>query len=161
MFVEGGRVGIETHLRGGLHSLCLVMCCAVALSGTGCWLLPPPSPDAGAMSLDEPDIDRPLEQADDPDDSFFDEPDELVLEPPVEEPIRPVGTPVEDSIEESPDLTDDGVIDQEDIDAFSELFGSSEDEEDFNPAADFDDDGAVTLVDFQIFLELIAQSEEE
>lgn len=158
----GERVGIKTRLGGGCYRLCLLMCCAVALSGTGCWLLaPPPSPSLGLRSLEEPEADFPLTPAEEPDDPFFDEPDDPPMEQPVEEPIRPVVAPIQEPIEWSADLTDDGVIDEGDIDAFSDLFGSSEDGEDFNPAADFDGDGEVTLVDFQIFLELIAQSEEE
>jgi len=96
----------------------------------------------------EPPAEEPVPSAPDPGDQTD--------EPPMEEPIRPIDDP---EIVESADLTDDGIVDQTDIETFRDLFGVGEGDDDWNAKADFDEDGSVTLVDFQIFLELLSQAE--
>ncbi len=81
-----------------------------------------------------------------------------LVEPPQENPIRPIDEP---SVGQTADLSGDGVIDESDEAIFQAQFGLSSDDEGFEPAADFDGDGEVTLVDFQIFLRLLAGEDVE
>jgi hypothetical protein len=119
-----------------LKGFSTLFACFAALTLCGCFG-PPPSetPEPGA---DQPVVDDPA-----PD-------DDLPFEPPVLEPVRPVG-----ARQETADLNDDGFIDNDDVDTFAGSFAKSEGDDGFEPAADFDGDGVVTLVDFQIFLELL------
>ncbi len=134
--------------RGCLNALMLLTGCGVALSATGCFLLPMPRDDAEQAEFAAP-VEASL-----PDDSID------VLDPIVEEPIRelgddePIDEPIEEIVEqESGDLNDDGLIDESDVEVFRTQFGNFSDQEENSPA-DLDGDGSVTLVDFQIFLTL-------
>jgi len=126
--------------------LVAILCCAVSLAVVGCFgnIVPPNIP--APTPFDEPPAEQPI--VEDPNDG--DEP----LEPPMEEPIRPIDDP---EIVETADLTGDGIVDQTDVDLFRGLFGVEAGDERFDAKADFDEDGMVTLVDFQIFLNLLAQ----
>lgn len=115
-----------------LWNVSALLACIAALTLCGCFGPPPADPGA-----DEPSPQQPVA-------------DDLPLEPPVLEPVRPVG-----ARQETADLNDDGVIDNNDVDLFTGSFATAEGDEGFEPAADFDGDGVVTLIDFQIFLELL------
>jgi len=151
------------HLWSG-RRLALMLACGLFLPTLWGCFGPPPGP---MVSDGDSAVGRPIDAVD------GSVPD-LPTEPPMEEAIRPVdedlGTdqgsdPVvsEPAGVEGADLTDDGVIDENDIDAFAGLFGSSSgaDAAEFNPAADFDGDGSITLVDFQMFLDLLAAGPQE
>jgi hypothetical protein len=114
----------------------LLLACLAVFTLCGCFGPPP-------ADVPEPGAEQPI--GDDP------EPiDEPPFEPPVLEPIRPVG-----ARQETADLNSDGVIDNHDVEMFTGSFATGEGDDGFEPAADFDGDGKVTLVDFQIFLELL------
>ncbi len=146
------------NARPCFHNACVVLTgCALSLSAMGCFLLPMP-PDGA----NEAESVIPLEAG------LFDDVIDS-LDPVEEEPIRELGdepqedlraadaeddgATLDDSIEETADLNDDGVIDDDDVDFFRSAFGSTGDQE-ADLAADLDGDGVVTLVDFQMLLTL-------
>lgn len=128
-------------IRSGftMWNVSALLACIAALSLCGCFGPPPSDPGADEPSPQQPVADDGAEPGDD-----------LPLEPPVLEPVRPVG-----ARQETADLNDDGIIDNNDVDVFTGSFAAAEGDEGFEASADFDGDGVVTLIDFQIFLELL------
>ena len=142
----------------GVRILGVAGCCVAAAGVMGCFVQPMPG-DVDGLSDGGTLEERSLGE---------------LVEPSIEEFLRPVGDPGEELVDGSEELDDlefsdeegfadlnrDGRVDEEDIATFREDFGdfAAGDE---GSAADLDGDGVVTLVDFQIFLDLVAAQEAE
>jgi len=76
------------------------------------------------------------------------------IEPPIEEPIRPLDTP-EALPNRTGDLNDDGSVDERDLEAFGGLYLLYQEGGAADATADLDGDGAITPADLRRLLDLI------
>jgi Dockerin type I domain len=157
-------MGEGTPRSGFVRAVCLLACFGTLAVSSGCFMQP-----AGRGSTSDREL--PTDNNTSSHDTATD--DAVISEPTVEEPIRAPGDDVVDElvaepiddpnlvpIEEFGDLNADGVIDDDDVAAFSTAFGNFTDDA-LTEAADFDGDGRVTLVDFQMYLTMTGSQQDQ
>lgn len=143
----------STRLRLPRNLFMIVALGSVCVFSTGCFAPVAEEPPA-PQGLDDGSAIRPADDVRE-DEGNFD-----VVEEPVENPLRDDEPVVDAPPQARADLNDDGTFDEEDQQAFRDQFGSTADDDDFDPAADFDGDGEITLIDFQMFLEFASDNNE-
>lgn len=75
------------------------------------------------------------------------------LEPPIEEPIRPLDAPGVSATKG--DVDENGTVDENDLVAFGDRYIQYQDDGSFDAGADLDADGAITSADLRLLLDLI------